>query len=300
MGLRRARRKHLLSEPLVFSYGSEPRAICLYPEPICCCLVNIGSQYSLSLFLTLEWEKGPQTQRALPKAHRLPWSIQRGGRECESEGETGKETERVPFLSIISVFPHFPKFIPFRLSPSGYSSLSNAWVVKLLPARKECGSQFPRTEGTLIHLEPSQKCLKFLILCLPPPQYQKQGSVRGSQFLPPNSSQYWSHRESTPSSDWSWVDPGEETAGTPSLPRCGFQGRARALTLAGLGWGRWVRGRGRGIHARFYSLSPFNVSKRKRFTKDYTWITYSQYLKIQEYLTGIFFLAINICITLGC
>lgn len=116
-------------------------------------------------------------------------------------GETGKETERVPFLSIISVFPHFPKFIPFRLSPSGYSSLSNAWVVKLLPARKECGSQFPRTEGTLIHLEPSQKCLKFLILCLPLPQYQKQGSVRGSQFLPPNSSQYWSHRESTPSSD---------------------------------------------------------------------------------------------------
>lgn len=184
MGLRRARRKHLLSEPLVFSYGSEPRAICLYPEPICCCLVNIGSQYSLSLFLTLEWEKGPQTQRALPKAHRLPWSIQRGGRECESEGETGKETERVPFLSIISVFPHFPKFIPFRLSPSGYSSSSNAWVVKLLPARKECGSQFPRTEGTLIHLEPSQKCLKFLILCLPPPNIKSKGVLGEASFFP--------------------------------------------------------------------------------------------------------------------
>lgn len=54
MGLRRTRRKHLLSEPLVFSCGSKPRAICLYAEPICCSLVNIGSQHSLSPFLTLE------------------------------------------------------------------------------------------------------------------------------------------------------------------------------------------------------------------------------------------------------
>lgn len=70
--------------------------------------------------------------------------------------------------------------------------------------------------------------------------------------------------------------------------------------LAGWGRGWWVGEEpGRGNPRRVFLSQPLQCVREKRFTKDYTWITYSQYLKIQGCITEIFS-AINICITLGC